>query len=167
MAWLPRDGMVGRFERFDARPGGSYWMVLTYSDASGTPGKATVDSDNVAARFADIVPGERVVRGLSAGLWTQQASRALRGAVAARASSPVLRPGIGPRVGAEPGVDGDRPADRAGDAGEDRAARRLFFLAQEDVAVIELSLGAEHADGAQAALTPPAVPSAIQCVELM
>ena len=62
MAWLPPDGMTGRFERFDARPGGSYRMVLTYPDASGAPGKATADSDIVEARFVDIVPGERVIQ---------------------------------------------------------------------------------------------------------
>ena len=61
-AWLPPSGMIGRFERFDGRPGGSYRMVLTYSDASSAPGKATVDSDIVEARFVDIVPGERVVQ---------------------------------------------------------------------------------------------------------
>lgn len=61
VAWLPPGGMTGRFERFDARPGGSYRMVLTYSDASGAPGKASADSDIVEARFVDIVPGERVV----------------------------------------------------------------------------------------------------------
>ncbi len=62
LAWLPPGGMTGRFERFDARPGGSYRMVLTYPDASGAPGKATADSDIVEARFVDIVPGERVVQ---------------------------------------------------------------------------------------------------------
>ena len=62
MAWLPPGEMTGRFERFDARPGGSYRMVLTHPDASGTPGKATADSDIVEARFVDIVPGERVVQ---------------------------------------------------------------------------------------------------------
>jgi uncharacterized protein YndB with AHSA1/START domain len=62
LAWLPPGGMAGRFERFDARPGGSYQMVLTYSDASGAPGKATADSDIVEARFVEIVPGERVVQ---------------------------------------------------------------------------------------------------------
>ena len=62
MAWLPPGGMTGRFERFDARPGGSYRMVLTYSDASGAPGKATAESDIIEARFVDIVPGERVVQ---------------------------------------------------------------------------------------------------------
>jgi len=36
-------------------------MVLTYSDASGAPGKATADSDIVEARFVDIVPGKRLV----------------------------------------------------------------------------------------------------------
>src|SRR6201984_798127 len=62
LAWLPPGGMTGRFERFDARPGGSYRMVLTYSDASDAPGKATADSDIVEARFVDIVPGVRVVQ---------------------------------------------------------------------------------------------------------
>src|ERR1700745_783909 len=62
LAWLPPGGMTGRFERFDARPGGSYRMVLTYSNASGAPGKATADSDIVEARFVDIVPGKRVVQ---------------------------------------------------------------------------------------------------------
>ena len=62
MAWLPPGEMTGRFERFDARPGGSYRMVLTYRDASGAPGKATADSDVVEARFVDIVPGERVIQ---------------------------------------------------------------------------------------------------------
>jgi uncharacterized protein YndB with AHSA1/START domain len=50
-AWLPPDGMSGRFERFDARP-----------DASGARGKATADSDIVEARFVDVVPGVRVVQ---------------------------------------------------------------------------------------------------------
>lgn len=62
MTWLPPDGMSGRFERFDARPGGSYRMVLTYTDASAAPGKATADSDIVEARFVDIVPGALVVQ---------------------------------------------------------------------------------------------------------
>lgn len=61
-AWLPPQGMTGRFERFDARPGGSYRLVLTYADASTAPGKATADSDVVEARFVDIVPGVRVVQ---------------------------------------------------------------------------------------------------------
>ena len=60
--WLAPGQMTGRFERFDARPGGGYRMVLTYPDASGAPGKTSADSDIVEARFIDIVPGEQVVQ---------------------------------------------------------------------------------------------------------
>jgi len=62
VAWLPPDGMSGRFERFDPRPGGSYRLVLTYADAFASPGKASTDSDVVEARFVDLVPGARVVQ---------------------------------------------------------------------------------------------------------
>ena len=62
IAWLPPERMSGRFERFDAHPGGSYRMVLTYADASSAPGKATADSDIVQGRFLDLVPGARVVQ---------------------------------------------------------------------------------------------------------
>jgi uncharacterized protein YndB with AHSA1/START domain len=61
-AWLPPAGMSGRFEHFDARPGGSYRLILTYADASASPGKATAGSDVVEGRFVDIVPGVRVVQ---------------------------------------------------------------------------------------------------------
>ena len=61
-AWLPPGDMHGSFERFDARPGGSYRMVLTYADSSTAPGKTTAGSDVVEARFVDIVPGARVVQ---------------------------------------------------------------------------------------------------------
>lgn len=61
-AWLPPAGMSGRFERFDARPGGSYRMVLTYADASATPGKSADGSDVVEARYVEMDPGARVVQ---------------------------------------------------------------------------------------------------------
>src|SRR5213078_1174784 len=61
-AWLPPTGMTGTFERFDARPGGSYRLVLTYADASASRGKATADTDIVESRFIDLVPGVRVVQ---------------------------------------------------------------------------------------------------------
>lgn len=60
-AWLPPDGMSGELERFDARPGGSFRMILTYADASEAAGKTTADSDVVEARFVDIISGTRVV----------------------------------------------------------------------------------------------------------
>ena len=62
VAWLPPDGMNGRFEHFDARPGGSYRMVLTYADASAAPGKASAYADIVEGKFIDISPGARVVQ---------------------------------------------------------------------------------------------------------
>jgi uncharacterized protein YndB with AHSA1/START domain len=61
-AWLPPDGMTGRFERFDARPGGSYRLVLTYADPSTQRGKSTAGSDIVDVRFVDLVPGVRLVQ---------------------------------------------------------------------------------------------------------
>ena len=61
-AWLPPEGMTGKFQHFDPTPGGSYVLTLTYDDATGAPGKATADSDVVEARYVDIVPGERVVQ---------------------------------------------------------------------------------------------------------
>jgi uncharacterized protein YndB with AHSA1/START domain len=60
--WLPPDGMVGRFEHFDARPGGSYRLVLTYAEPSTGRPKSTPDSDLVEARFVELVPGVRVVQ---------------------------------------------------------------------------------------------------------
>jgi uncharacterized protein YndB with AHSA1/START domain len=61
-AWLPPSGMTGRFERFDLRPGGSYRMVLTYTDPSSAAAKSAADADVVEVRFVDIVPGERIVQ---------------------------------------------------------------------------------------------------------
>jgi uncharacterized protein YndB with AHSA1/START domain len=60
--WLPPSGMTGRFEHFDARPGGSYRLVLTYKEDVTGSGKATSDSDIVEARFVDVVPNVRVVQ---------------------------------------------------------------------------------------------------------
>jgi uncharacterized protein YndB with AHSA1/START domain len=54
--------MTGNFERFDARPGGSYRLVLTYTDSSSSRGKATAGTDIVEARFIELVPGVRVVQ---------------------------------------------------------------------------------------------------------
>lgn len=61
-AWLPPTGMSGRFDHYDARPGGSYRMVLTYADPATAAGKTTADSDIVEAHFVEIVPGRRVVQ---------------------------------------------------------------------------------------------------------
>lgn len=60
--WLPPGDMTGRFERFDPRPGGSYRLVLTYTDPTASQGKSSVDSDVVEVRYLDIVPNDRVVQ---------------------------------------------------------------------------------------------------------
>ena len=60
LSWLPPQGMHGDFERFDLREGGSYRLVLTYDDASGSPGKTAADSDIAEVRIGRIVPGELV-----------------------------------------------------------------------------------------------------------
>ena len=54
--------MTGRFEHFDARPGGSYRFVLSFEAPDGGIGKTTPDSDAVDVRFLDIQPGTRVVQ---------------------------------------------------------------------------------------------------------
>jgi uncharacterized protein YndB with AHSA1/START domain len=61
-AWLPPEGMTARFEHFDASPGGSYRLVLTYADASSSPGKSSDDTDVVEVRFVELTPGVRVVQ---------------------------------------------------------------------------------------------------------
>jgi uncharacterized protein YndB with AHSA1/START domain len=62
VAWLPPDGMTGRFERFDLRPGGGYRLVLTYPEPDAASGKAGDGTDVVEARFVEVVDGARVVQ---------------------------------------------------------------------------------------------------------
>ncbi|WLQ68535.1 MULTISPECIES: SRPBCC family protein [Streptomyces] len=61
-AWLPPEGMRGRVEHWDPRPGGGFRMVLTYLDPTGGPGKTSDATDVVDIRFAELVPAERVVQ---------------------------------------------------------------------------------------------------------
>jgi uncharacterized protein YndB with AHSA1/START domain len=60
--WLPPTGMRGRFEHFDARPGGSYRMILTYADPPADGGKTDVGEDVVEGRFVEMEPDDRVVQ---------------------------------------------------------------------------------------------------------
>ena len=60
--WLPPQGMRGRIEWWDPRPGGGFRMVLTYLDPADSPGKTSAGTDVVDVRFADLVPPERVVQ---------------------------------------------------------------------------------------------------------
>ncbi len=61
-AWLPPDGMRGRIEQWDPRPGGGFRMVLTYLDPADSPGKSSAATDVVDVGFAALVPPERVVQ---------------------------------------------------------------------------------------------------------
>lgn len=61
-AWLPPEGMRGRIEHWDPRPGGGFRMVLTYLDAAGAPGKSTDATDVVDVAFAELVPSSLVVQ---------------------------------------------------------------------------------------------------------
>ncbi|MFE4692697.1 SRPBCC family protein [Streptomyces sp. NPDC056749] len=61
-AWLPPEGMRGRVEHWDPRPGGGFRMVLTYLDPTGGPGKTSAATDVVDIGFAELVPAERVVQ---------------------------------------------------------------------------------------------------------
>ena len=62
VAWLPPAGMTGRFDHFDASPGGLYRMVLTYLDPPAGGGKSDAASDVVEGRFVEIKPDERVTQ---------------------------------------------------------------------------------------------------------
>ncbi len=64
VAWLPPDGMTGRFDAFDPRPGGSFRMVLTYDHPEGVDAKSTDDADIVEARFVELEPNARVVQAI-------------------------------------------------------------------------------------------------------
>lgn len=57
--WLPPDGMRGRFEWFDARPGGRYRIVLTYDEPGH--GKSSDNEDVVDVRFVLVDSPHRIV----------------------------------------------------------------------------------------------------------
>ncbi|MCD2187351.1 SRPBCC domain-containing protein [Actinomycetospora soli] len=54
VTWLPPEGMRGRIERWDLRPGGGFRMELTYLDAAGAPGKSTAATDVVEVGFGEV-----------------------------------------------------------------------------------------------------------------
>lgn len=63
VAWLPPEGMKGRIDAFDARPGGVYRMTLAFlAPDHRTPGKTSAHEDVVEGRFLQLVPNERIVQ---------------------------------------------------------------------------------------------------------
>lgn len=61
-AWLPPEGMTGRIDYFDPRPGGGFRMVLTYLDPEAGHGKTSESTDVTEVEFAELVFGERIVQ---------------------------------------------------------------------------------------------------------
>jgi uncharacterized protein YndB with AHSA1/START domain len=51
--WLPPANMSGRFDWFDAKPGGGYRLTLTYDDEA-TRGKSFDNADVVEVRFTAV-----------------------------------------------------------------------------------------------------------------
>ncbi len=60
-AWRPPQGMTGRFEAFDPRPGGRFRMVLSYAGAESGRGKTSASDDVVEGRFVELVTDRRIV----------------------------------------------------------------------------------------------------------
>lgn len=60
MKWRVPDGMTGEVHEFDGREGGAFRISLTYDAPTGA-GKSSAHTDTYHGRFAELVPGERVV----------------------------------------------------------------------------------------------------------
>ncbi len=59
-AWKVPDGMTSHVHEFDPREGGLFRVSLTYEAPGGT-GKTSAQTDTYHGRFAELVPGERIV----------------------------------------------------------------------------------------------------------
>ncbi|QIG38744.1 ATPase [Microbacterium sp. 4R-513] len=59
LAWLPPEGMTGRFDRFDAEAG--YRLVLTYDEPPEGGGKASEGSDIAEVRRVEVSRPHRIV----------------------------------------------------------------------------------------------------------
>ncbi|WP_395448591.1 SRPBCC family protein [Aminobacter sp. UC22_36] len=59
-SWRPPQGMRGEVLAFDAREGGTFRMAFIY-EGDGGHGKTTDNADVFEGRFAELVPGRRVV----------------------------------------------------------------------------------------------------------
>ena len=59
--WLAPAGMRAQVEQFEPWPGGAYRMTLVYEQAEQAA-KSANNSDIVAGRFGELVPGRRMVQ---------------------------------------------------------------------------------------------------------
>lgn len=61
--WLPPEGMTGRIEAFETRPGGRFRMTLFYRHAADRHhGKSAAGADVVNGVFVELVPDARIVQ---------------------------------------------------------------------------------------------------------
>jgi uncharacterized protein YndB with AHSA1/START domain len=61
-SWRPPKGMKAQIFTFEPRQGGTFRMSFIYADAGhATPGKTSEHADVFRGRFAELVPGERIV----------------------------------------------------------------------------------------------------------
>jgi uncharacterized protein YndB with AHSA1/START domain len=58
--WKVPDGMTSHVHEFDPREGGVFRVSLTY-DKPGNAGKSSAHTDTYQGRFAELVPGQRIV----------------------------------------------------------------------------------------------------------
>ena len=67
-AWVPPGDMTGSIERFDARPGGSYRMVLTYPEILWDAARGTaIQHKRICRTFSDCTTAPR--KGLPSGCY--------------------------------------------------------------------------------------------------
>ena len=59
--WRPPKGMRAEIHRFEPRAGGEFRMSFIHADDSVGRGKTTAKADTFHGRFAELVPGERIV----------------------------------------------------------------------------------------------------------
>jgi uncharacterized protein YndB with AHSA1/START domain len=62
--WMVPDGMSSEVHVFEARPGGTFRISLTYDRPTGT-GKSTSQTDTFHGRFVRLMPGHEVVQAVA------------------------------------------------------------------------------------------------------
>jgi uncharacterized protein YndB with AHSA1/START domain len=61
-SWRVPDNMTGHVHAFEAREGGAFRMSLTYKESERSPGgKTSEGTDTFQGRFAQLIPGEKIV----------------------------------------------------------------------------------------------------------
>src|SRR5699024_1022223 len=59
--WMPPEGMSAKVDRFSPEVGGGYQMVLTYEQADSISGKTSDNTDEIEAKFLELIPNKKIV----------------------------------------------------------------------------------------------------------